>query len=31
LPDLMEIGFDVIDPIQPECMDPEEVKRAFGD
>jgi len=21
----------VIDPIQPECMDPEEVKREFGD
>ena len=31
LPDLIEIGFDVIDPIQPECMDPEEVKREFGE
>jgi len=31
LPDLIEIGFDVIDPIQPECMPPEEVKREFGD
>jgi len=29
--DLIEIGFNVIDPIQPECMDPVEVKRAFGD
>jgi uroporphyrinogen decarboxylase len=31
LPDLIEIGFDVIDPIQPECMPPEEVKREYGD
>ena len=31
LPDLIEIGFDVIDPIQPECMDPEEIKNEFGD
>jgi len=31
LPDLVEIGFDVIDPIQPECMNPEEVKKEFGD
>lgn len=31
LPDLIEIGFDVIDPIQPECMDPFEVKRMYGD
>ena len=31
MPDLIEIGFDVIDPIQPECMDPFEVKREYGD
>ncbi len=31
LPALIEIGFDVIDPIQPECMNPEEVKKEFGD
>ena len=31
MPDLIEIGFDVIDPIQPECMDPFEVKRLYGD
>lgn len=31
LPDLIEIGFDIFDPIQPECMDPAAVKRAFGD
>ncbi len=29
--DLIEVGFDVIDPIQPECMDPVEVKRRWGD
>jgi len=28
--DLIEVGFDVIDPIQPECMDVVEVKRRFG-
>lgn len=28
--DLVEVGFDVIDPIQPECMDVVEVKRRFG-
>jgi len=31
MPDLIEIGFDIIDPIQPECMDPFEVKRKWGD
>jgi len=29
--DLIEIGFDIIDPIQPECMDPVEVKKRWGD
>ena len=29
--DLIEIGFNIFDPIQPECMDPVEVKRKFGD
>lgn len=29
--DLVEIGFNVINPVQPECMDPEEVKRRWGD
>ncbi len=29
--DLIEIGFDIINPIQPECMDPFEVKRRWGD
>ncbi len=31
MPDLIEIGFDIIDPIQPECMDPFEIKRLYGD
>jgi uroporphyrinogen decarboxylase len=29
--DVIEIGFDVIDPIQPECMDVVAIKRLFGD
>lgn len=28
--DLVEIGFDVINPIQPECMDPLMVKKRWG-
>lgn len=31
IPDLIEIGFQVINPIQPECMDLVEVKKRFGD
>jgi uroporphyrinogen decarboxylase len=30
LDDLIEAGFDIINPIQPECMDPYEVKRRWG-
>jgi uroporphyrinogen decarboxylase len=30
LPDLIEIGVDIVNPIQPECMDPALVKRMFG-
>ena len=29
--DLVEVGFTVINPIQPECMNPIEVKRRWGD
>lgn len=29
--DLIEIGIDILNPIQPECMDPVEVKRKYGD
>jgi uroporphyrinogen decarboxylase len=30
IPDLIDIGIDVLNPIQPACMDPAEVKRRFG-
>ena len=29
--DLIEIGFDILNPVQPECMDPAALKRAYGD
>ncbi len=29
--DLVDVGFTVINPIQPECMDPRDVKRRWGD
>lgn len=29
--DLIEIGFDILNPVQPECMDPAELKRQYGD
>lgn len=31
LPDLVEIGLDVLNPIQPACMDPVLLKRQYGD
>jgi uroporphyrinogen decarboxylase len=31
IPDLIEIGLDVLNPIQPRSMAPEEVKKKFGD
>lgn len=31
IPDLIEIGLDVLNPIQPECMDPAEMKEKYGD
>jgi uroporphyrinogen decarboxylase len=31
IPDLIEIGLDVLNPLQPRSMDPEEVKKKFGD
>ena len=31
LPDLIEIGLDVLNPIQPASMDPAELKRKYGD
>lgn len=29
--DIIEISFDILDPIQPECMDPIEIKKLYGD
>ncbi|MHB0874809.1 MAG: uroporphyrinogen decarboxylase family protein [Anaerolineae bacterium] len=29
--DVADIGFDILDPVQPECMDPAWVKREYGD
>jgi uroporphyrinogen decarboxylase len=31
IPDLIEIGVDILNPIQPECMDPVALKRAYGE
>lgn len=31
IPDLVEAGCDVIDPIQPEYMDPIKIKKLYGD
>jgi uroporphyrinogen decarboxylase len=31
IPDLIEIGVDILNPVQPECMDPAALKRAYGD
>ena len=30
IPDLIEVGLDVLNPIQPRSMDPVELKKAFG-
>ncbi len=31
IPDLIEVGVDVLNPIQPASMDPSRIKREFGD
>jgi uroporphyrinogen decarboxylase len=31
IPDLIETGIDILNPIQPECMEPAEIKRKFGE
>ena len=31
LPDLIEIGVEVLNPVQPECMDPVKMKAKYGD
>jgi uroporphyrinogen decarboxylase len=31
IPELIEIGLDVLNPVQPACMDPAKLKQEFGD
>ena len=31
IPHLIEIGIDVLNPVQPECMDPAWIKKQYGD
>lgn len=31
IPELIEIGVEVLNPVQPECMDPVNVKELYGD
>ena len=31
IPELVEIGLDVLNPIQPACMDPNRLKQIYGD
>lgn len=31
IPELVEIGVDVINPVQPDCMDAAAIKKVFGD
>jgi uroporphyrinogen decarboxylase len=31
IPELIEIGVTILNPIQPECMNPAELKKKFGD
>jgi uroporphyrinogen decarboxylase len=30
IPDLIDIGLDILNPVQPECMDPENIKAQYG-
>ncbi len=31
VPELIEVGIDILNPVQPECMDPGSLKRRYGD
>ncbi len=31
IPDLIEMGLDILNPVQPECMDPAQLKAQYGD
>jgi uroporphyrinogen decarboxylase len=30
IPEFIEIGIDILNPVQPECMDPAEIKNIYG-
>lgn len=30
IPELIEVGIDILNPVQPECMDPAAIKRQYG-
>lgn len=30
IPDLIELGVDILNPVQPECMDPVKIKELYG-
>jgi len=31
IPELIETGIDILNPLQPECVDPAEIKKLYGD
>jgi len=31
IPELIEVGVDILNPVQPECMDPAKLKKLYGD
>ena len=31
IPDLLEVGINILNPLQPECMDPRAIKQQYGD
>ena len=31
IPELIEIGVDILNPVQPECMEPYDIKDKYGD
>ncbi len=31
IPDMIEVGLDVLNPVQPACMDPAAIKKRYGD
>jgi uroporphyrinogen-III decarboxylase len=31
IPDLIDIGLDILNPVQPRCMEPEALKKKYGD